>query len=153
MSDKKKLAIDAVVLVAYLVAANPALTGVSAHEWIGLGALVVLAVHVVVSADRLTAIARSLRRGKARGKVFGVGRVALDALTALALVTCVVSGLMVSGAVLPAFGFYADGYYFWNPLHAVSAKVLLALILVHVVTHWKWITGFFGKGKRRNEHD
>ncbi len=153
MSDKKKLAVDAVALAAYLVAANPAITGVSAHEWIGLGALVVLAVHVAVSADRLAAVARTLRSGKARGRVFGAGRLALDALTALALVTCAVSGLMVSGAVLPAFGFYADGYYFWNPLHAVSAKVLLALLLVHVAAHWKWITGFFGRGKRRNEHD
>ena len=40
---------------------------------------------------------------------------------------CAVSGIMVSGDVLRAFGWYAEGYYFWDPLHAVSAKVLLAL--------------------------
>ena len=31
------------------------------------------------------------------------------------------------------FGFYATGYYFWGPLHALSAKVLLAALLVHIV--------------------
>ncbi|MDO4289622.1 MAG: hypothetical protein Q4C41_00135 [Eggerthellaceae bacterium] len=42
---------------------------------------------------------------------------------------------MVSGAVLPAFGLYATGYFFWNPLHAASAKVLLALLLIHVAVN------------------
>ena len=35
-------------------------------------------------------------------------------------------------AVLPALGLYARGYFFWDPLHAASAKVLLALLLVHL---------------------
>ena len=46
---------------------------------------------------------------------------------------CVVSGIMVSGALLPSLGLYATGYYFWDPVHALSAKVLLAALLVHIV--------------------
>ena len=59
----------------------------------------------------------------------------------------------VSGAVLPALGLYADGYYFWDPLHAIAAKALLALLLVHVVAHWRWLAGFFknGKGERHGK--
>ena len=49
--------------------------------------------------------------------------------------------------VLRAFGLYAEGYYFWDPLHAVSAKVLLALLVVHVAVHAKWIAAWFRKGK------
>ena len=33
-----------------------------------------------------------------------------------------VSGLMVSGTVLPVLGLYAPGYFFWDPLHAIAAK-------------------------------
>ena len=64
-----------------------------------------------------------------------------------------VSGIMVSGAVLPALGLYADGYYFWDPLHAIAAKALLALLLVHVVVHWHWLVGFVknGKGERHGK--
>ena len=55
----------------------------------------------------------------------------LDAALVLSVAVVVLSGLMESGTVLPAFGFYAEGYYFWGPLHAASAKVLLALLVVH----------------------
>ena len=49
------------------------------------------------------------------------------------LAACAISGLLISGTLLPSFGFFADGYYFWNPLHALSAKALLAIVVVHVV--------------------
>ena len=104
---------DAVVLVVYLVAANPALTGVPVHEFIGLGAFVVMGVHIVASGDGLAG------RGRA-------GRLALNIVLLVALAACVVSGVMVSGAALPSLGLYATGYSFWDPLHAVAAKVLLA---------------------------
>ena len=50
---------DAVVLVVYLVAANPALTGVPVHEFIGLGAFVVMGVHIVASGDGLAGRGRA----------------------------------------------------------------------------------------------
>ena len=55
----------------------------------------------------------------------------LDVALVLSVVVVALSGLMESGAVLPTFGLYAEGYYFWGPLHAASAKVLLALLSVH----------------------
>ena len=55
----------------------------------------------------------------------------LDVALVLSVVVVALSGLMESGAVLPTFGLYAEGYYFWGPLHATSAKVLLALLIVH----------------------
>ena len=116
---------DVAALVVYLLAANPALTGIPLHEFIGLGAFIVVAAHVVVSADGLGG----------RGRM---GRLALNAVLLLSLAACVVSGVMVSGTVLPSMGLYASGYHFWDPLHAVAAKVLLAdlldrKLLVHVV--------------------
>ena len=148
MDAKKKFIIDMGVLIIYLIAANPSFTGVSLHEWIGLGVLVIFIVHTAVSADRLVTIIRTLKSERKQGKVFGIGHCFLDAVIVIALMVCAVSGLMISGAVLQTFGLYADGYYFWNPLHAVSAKVLLALLVVHVATHWKWIAGFLKKGEK-----
>lgn len=111
---------DVVVLAVYLLAANPVLTGVPLHEFIGIGAFVVIAAHVVASADGLTG----------RGRV---GQLLLNIVLLLSLAVCVVSGIMVSGTILPSMGLYASGYHFWDPLHAVAAKVLLAALLVHVV--------------------
>lgn len=144
--DRKDLAIDAVVLAVYLVVANPALTGIGVHEWLGLGVFVVFFVHALVHADWAVDAARTALRRPSWART---GNLALDALILLALMATTVSGLLVSGAVLPALGLYAEGYYFWDPLHAMAAKALLALLLVHVVVHWRWIAAWFkGKGGR-----
>ena len=115
------LVVDALALVLYIVVSLPAMTGVGAHEWLGLVLLVHGAQHVDFAGRLLTS------RGAWRAK----GRILLDAALVLSVAVAVLSGLMESGTVLPAFGFYAEGYYFWGPLHAASAKVLLALLVVH----------------------
>lgn len=140
--DRKNLAVDVLALVVYAAAANPALTGVGLHEWIGLGALAVFfahcALHVAWVSDTLTTAPRRIASAR-------TANLALDVLTLVALMTVIVSGLMVSGSVLLFFGLYADGYYFWDPLHAMSAKVLLALLIVHVVAHGGWLRRIFRK--------
>ena len=148
--DRKSLAVDAACLLAYLVAANPAVTGIGVHEWVGIGVLLAFLVHVAMHVDW---VVEAVKSAVARPSWARTGNLVLDALIVVAFMTVTVSGLMVSGAVLAAFGLYADGYYFWDPLHATAAKVLLALLLVHVVAHGKWLVGFFKnrKGERRGE--
>lgn len=91
---------DIAVLAVYLLAANPALTGIPLHEFLGLGAFIMVAAHVVESGEGLGG----------RGRV---GQLVLNAVLLLALAVCVVSGVMVSGTVLPSLGLYASGYHFW----------------------------------------
>lgn len=118
------LVVDALALVLYIVVSLPAMTGVGAHG-LGLGIGLVLLVHGAQHVDFAGHLLTS--RGAWRAK----GRILLDAALVLSVAVVVLSGLMESGTVLPAFGFYAEGYYFWGPLHAASAKVLLALLVVH----------------------
>ncbi len=145
MDRKKNLAIDVVALVIYLVVANPTITGIGLHEWIGLGVFIVFLVHCVVHFDWVVEAVRTIFKSPSFSRT---GNLVLDALILVSFMICTVSGIFVSGAVLPTFGLYADGYYFWDPLHATSAKLLLALLLLHVVIHWKWLAGFVRKGKR-----
>ena len=142
--DRKNLVVDLVALAAYLVVANPALTGIGLHEWLGLGVFAPFFVHLLLHADWAV---EALRGSFARPSWGRTGNLVLDLLIVLAFMAATVSGIMVSGVVLPALGLYAEGYYFWDPLHAMSAKALLALLLVHVVVHWKWIVRFFKKGR------
>lgn len=124
------LVVDVLALALYGAVSLPSLTSVAVHEWLGLAVFVVFAVHAAQHYDWVVDALRSLRRGNLT--IARHGRLVLDVLIVVAMSTCVVSGVMISGAVLPAFGLYAQGYYFWDPLHAASAKVLLALLLVHV---------------------
>lgn len=118
--NRSRALFDAAVLVVYLLAANPLVTGIPLHELVGLGAFAVMAAHIVASGAGLSGCGRP-------------GRVVMNAVLLLALVACAASGVMVSGTVLPSLGMYASGYHFWDPLHVVAAKVLLAALLVHVV--------------------
>ncbi|WP_165045815.1 DUF4405 domain-containing protein [Adlercreutzia sp. ZJ138] len=142
MDLRKVLAVDAVVLVVYVLVANPVVTGVPVHEWVGLGALLFVIVHAAMHVDYLldTFFHSAHRRGVKLVKTI------LDIVLVLVFMTCCVSGLMVSGTVLSSLGLYADGYYFWDLLHAASAKLLLALLLVHVASNWKIVVA----GMRRS---
>ena len=146
--DRKLLAVDAACLLVYLVAASPALTGIGIHEWLGLGVLVVFFAHAAMHVDWAVEAVRSAFAPPSWART---GNLALDLLIVAAFMTVTVSGIMVSGAVLPALGLYADGYYFWDPLHAMSAKLLLALMLVHVAVHWPWFAKVFKKRKEKHE--
>lgn len=122
----------------FAVAVLPQLTGIAAHEWLGIVALVALLAHLAARLDALAGLCRAA----ARRSFLALARVALDAALFLTLAVCAVSGVLVSATVLPTFGLFAPGYFVWNPLHAASAKVLLALVLVHAVSHARKLTGF-----------
>lgn len=79
-----------------------------------------------------------------------IGRMALNVLTFLSLVVCCVSGLCESGAVLKSFGAFMDGYYFWNPIHAVSAKVMLALVVAHLAINARQVVASVKKRRDRD---
>ena len=147
MDLKKALVFDAVVLAVYAFSANPAITGVPVHEWAGIAVLLAVVVHTAMHFNYIadTLLAASHRKGVRLAKTV------FDVALIFAFALCAVSGVMVSGTVLQVFGLYAEGYYFWAPLHAASAKVLLAMLLVHAVANWKLIaTGF---KRKESEHD
>ena len=138
------LVLDAAALAVYLLVANPVVTGVSVHEWIALGLIVILLAHVSVRIDRTVDAVKGIRSKPSWARA---GSLVLNLLILAVFATVVVSGLMVSGAVLPLLGLYAPGYYFWDPLHAVAAKLLLALLFVHVASHGKLIAGALRRRK------
>lgn len=141
---KKRLIADIVVLVIYLIAAFPAISGINAHEWIGLAAGIILITHCA----QRGMLGRSVRKKRTGMQTL---RIAINVLLGLVLASCMVSGIMISGSVLPTFGVFATGYYLWDPLHALSAKALLALLLVHVVLNIEVVSRMFKKTKLSHE--
>jgi hypothetical protein len=141
---KHRLAIDIVALVIYLVAANPALTGLLVHEWISLGIIIVFIIHCAVNFDW---IVDTVKKHKPNTHTMNL---VLDIALLVVFLVVTVSGLMVSRHILPLFGLVAPGYFFWSPLHSISAKILLALLVVHIVVHFKWFTLLIKRKKKEN---
>lgn len=142
---RKALLIDAVALVFYTAASLPSLTSIFVHEWLGIAVFVVLVVHCAQHADWIIETMRSFVKS---GSPARKARLALFVGLSLSLTVVMVSGLLISGAVLPAFGVFAGGYYFWNPLHAASAKVFLAFLLVHLVVDVGRAVRLWRRGRR-----
>ncbi len=146
--DRINLVMDIICVVIYLVVANPSWTGIGVHEWLGLGIFVLLFVHVLFHMDWVFS---TTKRAFTKPSWATTGNWILGVLLLITLMLCIISGLFISGDVLQTFGYYATGYYFWDPLHAFSAKLLLALLIVHIVVHWKWIISFFKKHTKKDE--
>jgi hypothetical protein len=144
---RARFIIDALAAAVYLVAANPAITGLAVHEWISLGVILVFLIHCTMHYDWVVATVKK-HVDKA-----SVAHLVLDSATLIVFVVCVVSGLLVSRYLLPLLGFVAPGYFFWSPVHSLSAKMLLALLLVHLVVHGKWFAALFKKNTgKADEH-
>ncbi|MDR1014802.1 MAG: DUF4405 domain-containing protein [Coriobacteriales bacterium] len=128
--DRRILVFDICLFAGLAAALNPTLTGFVLHEWLGLAFAAVLAVHVAMRLPVLARQAWALRRPTV------VGDFLVSVLLFIDLAACLVSGVLMSGSVLATLGLYAPGYLVWNPIHAFTAKAMLALGIIHVVLHW-----------------
>jgi hypothetical protein len=136
MKFSQVLVIDALAAAIYLIAANPAITGLLVHEWASLGVFLVIIIH---TAQHYDGVIDAFKRLRQHPPFATIGNLVLNILTAVVFMVVIVSGIMVSRHILPALGLVAPGYFFWNPLHALFAKVLLALLILHVVIHGQWL--------------
>jgi len=172
MKVTRIIVVDILAVTFYIIAANPAITGLGIHEWISLGLFLVFLVHGIQHYDWAVevfkkmksrpAVARtdglpSVETGtvKSRSSAAQTANLILGILLIAVFMVVVVSGIMISRHILPLLGFVAPGYFFWNPLHSLSAKVLLALAVIHVVAHagWFWTQIKHKRRKFRKEAD
>ena len=131
----RDFSVNAVFLMIYLVAEYPGVTGLFIHEWIGVVLFILFLVHAILHGDWMLDIMRRLGALPA----VSYGNLAIDIVLFVVFLVVTLSGLMVSRHVLPAVGFYAPGYFIWKPIHAIFAEILLVLIILHLVTHWRWV--------------
>jgi len=136
MRTRTNLLIDVVALSAYLLAANPAITGIAVHEWVSLGLALVACIHLVVHREW---VARTLRRFA--GRLANASRLNLvvAGLTGVAAASVIVSGLAVSQTLAALVGLTASADPAWVAVHAASASAVLLLGGLHVALHWRWI--------------
>lgn len=148
--SKTAVLVLAVLSVAFVTANLPGLTGVPIHEWLGVAVALVFLVHCALHLDWIVAALKSDNKKNAAMRVIYI---VLDAVTLILLAVCTLSGILISGTVLPSLGLFASGYYFWNPLHALSAKALLAVVVVHVVLRLPAMTRPFRRNKKTTDLD
>ncbi len=142
MTARERLVLDVGLMGALLVAANPAMTGLALHEWIGIAAIVPLFAHLVVNWEWTARTARTFV-----DKALNASRVNLvvDAALFVSTVAVMLSGAMVSRVALGAIGLATTPSALWSAVHSVSADATLVLLLTHFALHAAWFARVAGR--------
>jgi cytochrome b len=138
--NKINLFIDIGIFGVFLIAANPNLTGLPLHEWLGVALAGTLVVHLLLHWRWITTVTLHFFR-----QLFHDSRLqyVVDLLLFISFTTVMMSGLMISRVVLPFLGIALTRNPAWLPLHDLSANATLALIAVHTALHWDWVVKTF----------
>ncbi len=134
--NRTNLFIDLGIFGVFLVAANPNLTGLPLHEWLGVALAGTLVMHLLLHWRWIVSVSLHFFR-----QLWHDSRLqyVVDLLLFISFTTVMMSGLMISRVVLPALGIAMTRNPAWVPLHSLSANATLALIAMHTALHWNWI--------------
>jgi hypothetical protein len=128
--------LDLALFVGFTLDYSFQFTGLSIHEWIGIGLAVALPVHIALHWDWVLRTAKRLL-----GQLAGRERIRwiLDFALIGAMTLCIASGILISRSALPALGLTTTADPFWTGLHTTTADITVALVALHVALSWRWI--------------
>ncbi|PKO13775.1 MAG: hypothetical protein CVU39_17265 [Chloroflexi bacterium HGW-Chloroflexi-10] len=130
------LTIDVLFLVAFLVVIDANATGIAIHEWLGMGIVGVILIHVLLHWDWVVKVTkRFFTRLRAEPRI----NYLLDMAIMIGFVTIIFSGLMISESVLPAIGLQGSREAIWKFLHYQATDITILLVGAHLALHYKWI--------------
>ena len=131
-----KLMLDLSLFILFLVVYQEKATGITWHEWLGIGMVLVIITHILLNWQWVVNISkRFFAKLKAEPRMNYV----VDLGIFFGFVTMIFSGLMISESALPFLGIEVAGSPFWKGLHTTAADVVVWLTAVHVALHWRWI--------------
>lgn len=135
---KLRIVVDIAMTAALLLLMAYGLVGEAAHEWIGMGMLVLFVLHHILNRKWCAALMRG------RYTPFRVVQTALAGLIFLSMMGSMVSGIILSRHVfnfLPIHG----GYALAGRIHMICAYWGLVFMSLHLGIHWKMMLSIAGK--------
>lgn len=136
VSNKTNLVFDFTAFLSFLVLANPDMTGMTIHEWLGVAFLAALLTHLLFHWQWIVNVTANFFK-----KLWHSSRLNYVVnLAFLVLMTgALFSGLMISESVLAFFGIHIEPNPVWSGLHHTTSDASIAVLGLHLALHWKWI--------------
>jgi hypothetical protein len=135
-SIKTNFGLDALLLLAFLIAAAPHLSGMAVHEWLGIAFGAAIVIHLLLHWQWIVAtIKRFFSRMSRQQRINFV----LNTLLFVDVTAIIFSGLMISRVALPLIGIETVRGGMWRQLHAMASDVAVFIIGLHLALHWQWI--------------
>jgi hypothetical protein len=136
--NRTKLLLDISTFVAFLIAMDPRTSGIAVHEWLTIAIAATVIVHLLLNWSWIVEVTKRLF---SKGKGLNGSRVNYILNWSLFIdgILIMLSGIMISQAVVPALGFTLSENFTWRGLHEVSTNLSMLLMGLHVALHWNWI--------------
>lgn len=135
-STKTNLVLDIVIFTAFLVIANPALTGNTVHEWLSVSFGAAIVTHLLFHWEWLVNVTVNFFKN-----LFNQSRLnyVVDTLFFVAMMAALMSGLMISKDVMSFLGIQLDVSRSWKTIHNLASDSSVILLGIHFALHWKWV--------------
>jgi hypothetical protein len=135
---KTKLYLDIALTLAYIALMFPAFTGLSIHEWLGLAIGGAVIFHLAINWRWIVNVTRRFFGKLARqARINYLVNLALLVSFTLTMVSGLIISVLLNSRTL--LGLSAEAMRFWQNVHAVSPKMTLVILAIHLVLHRKWI--------------
>jgi hypothetical protein len=140
MTKRKALMLlDSSMLLSFLVLMAWRLSGITAHEWIGLATIALILSHLIVHWGWVeSSITRVVKRQRG-GRLVAL---LLNAALFVSMGTALISGVVISKVVLPNNLLPGD-YLQWHGLHNATASIAVVVVGLHIALNWDRIRGGF----------
>jgi len=124
---------DAILLVAFLLAYFRDLTGLNLHQVLGTFAVILAAYHLLIHWDWVTSVFSRLK-----AKTSSMSRLyfGLDVGLFFGFFMIIVTGLVISSWL----NLTLLSYDTWLKVHIISAMATMMLLAVKIIVHWQWIS-------------
>lgn len=132
--------LDSTLFLVVIAVRTLPLTGLPAHEWLGLAVSPLMIAHIVFQWNWLScALRRLATRGTWRLRI----NLLINAALFTAGVLAIYSGIMISQVVLPAVDVAAGANPAWILIHGLSQRLFVGL---HLAINWRCTTGVVSRG-------
>lgn len=133
---KINLMLDIALFLVFLVVYEAKATGEVVHEWLGVGIVAVILLHILLHWQWVVHITqRFFQKIESESRINYI----VNMVIFISFTTIIFSGLMISRSVLPFFGLAAPDTPFWRMLHSLASDITLGLVALHIALHWQWL--------------
>ena len=131
-TNKWNWMIDATLLAGFLATFFLDLTGLAAHQWLGMAVGLLAGYHLVSHWNWVKSVTlRFVGQTSRQARHYYV----IDAGLMLGFALILVTGLVISSwLALPL-----ENYAVWKNIHVIASMVTLLIVVVKIGPHWRWI--------------